>query len=90
VPLERYSVGAFFEGEDGSVNFGMRDPDSGLIVPCRVSNESITALCGDEGERHRLEDFESCRDRVEATASTLFDRLDKPGSVFVTTDDFLA
>jgi hypothetical protein len=61
-----------------------------LIVPCRVSNDVITALCGDEGERHRLEDFQSCRDRIEAAASVLFDRLGKPGSVIVATRDCLA
>lgn len=90
MPLARYKAGAIFEAEDGSVSFGMHDPGSALIIPCQVSVQAISALCGDDGERNRLEDFESVRDKVEAVASALFDLRGEPVSVFVSAEDCLA
>ena len=90
MPLQRYQAGNCFESEGGTVNFGMIDAQSNLIIPCQVTVEAIAKLCGSEGERNGLTDFEECRQKIEAAASALYDRSGGNGMVFVTADELAA
>lgn len=81
MPLERYDPANCFEGEDGSVNFAMRDAAMGIIVPCWISGEALIKLCESAKFRDSVESYEACKAAVHAAASLTYDRMGRPGSL---------
>lgn len=87
MPLERYEAGPCFQGDDGSVNFAMRDASVDMIVPCWISGEVLKHLCGDSNFRDSVECYEACKTAIHTAVSRVFDHKGQPSGLRVTIED---